>query len=295
MPSSSKTSIDGKGDSQGEPVTQDSIPVIPFLAESKKKRTVGRLFSTSAKQEDVAFDERQALERDQSDPGGPSLDEGQAAEDAELELGVLDCLADEILACCGTASHSDIDLLLKVIEEGIDRPAKYQIPVSLKHSSFSLVCIRKMYVLCSRGSNEQQVRNHVAKRALPMFLKKCHSMICRFSEGSQQTLLGDRHRDRPALEEIICILEVIATMTLSPDVVDSIMPQGDPVSEFVRLMRRRPEVSHRGKERTHILFLYDALCSLITCCESRVRDMVRDVMGLAGADLGFSLNINTLC
>ena len=51
----------------------------------------------------------------------------------------------------------------------------------------------------------------------------------------------------------------------------------------------RPDVARRGKERTHLLFLYDALCSLITCRESRIRDMVRDVMQLAGADLGFSL------
>ena len=56
-------------------------------------------------------------------------------------------------------------------------------------------------------------------------------------------------------------------------------------------MRQRPDVARRGKERTHLLFLYDALCSLITCRESRIRDMVRDVMQLAGADLGFSLRL----
>jgi len=112
--------------------------------------------------------------------------------------------------------------------------------------------------------------------------------------------LGDRHGDRPKLEELICILEVLATMTLSSDVVDSIMPRRaddgggdvvDPMAEYVRLMRQRPDVARRGKERTHLLFLYDALCSLITCRESRIRDMVRDVMQLAGADLGFSLRL----
>ena len=115
------------------------------------------------------------------------------------------------------------------------------------------------------------------------------SLSRRNSIESQYTPLGDRHGDRPKMEELICILEVLATMTLSPDVVDSILPANEPMTAYVRLMRDRPDVARRGKERTHLLFLYDALCSLITCRESRIRDMVRDVMQLAGADLGFSL------
>lgn len=39
--------------------------------------------------------------------------------------------------------------------------------------------------------------------------------------------LIDLHVERPKLEEIICILEVLATMTLSPDVVDSMVPEND--------------------------------------------------------------------
>lgn len=271
-----------------------STPVIPFLkgttGDSRKKKTVGRLFSGKG----VAVDDVRAMAEGAaattSDPAH-IVDETKAIEDAELELKVLDCLTDEILTSCGSANQADVDALILVIEEGMSRPAKFQIPVSAKHSSFSMVCIRKMYVLCSRGTNEHEVRNHVAKCALPRFLKRCHHVICTFSEESQYTPLGDRHVERPKLEELICILEVLATMTLSPDVADSIMPQGDPMTEYVRLMRQRPDVARRGKERTHLLFLYDALCSLITCRESRVRDMLRDLMQLAGADLGFSLHI----
>lgn len=286
------------------PSHQDpSIPVIPFLGGSKK-RTVGRLFSREPK--DAPGDRAAAPDDDPNDdPDDPAdvghrVDEARAVEDAELELKVLDCLTDEILTSCASATQADIDALLCIIEEGISRPSKYQIPVSAKHSNFSMVCIRKMYVLCSRGTNEHEVRNHVAKCALPRFLRRCHDTICTFSEESQYTPLGDRHGDRPKLEELICILEVLATMTLSSDVVDSIMPRRaddgggdvvDPMAEYVRLMRQRPDVARRGKERTHLLFLYDALCSLITCRESRIRDMVRDVMQLAGADLGFSLRL----
>ena len=275
------------------PHKDPAIPVIPFLGgskattDAKKKRTVGRLFSR---------DSPDAKNLDEPAEPAPAelakvVDESRAVEDAELELKVLDCLTDEILTSCGSAAQKDVDALLLIIEEGISRPAKYQIPVFAKHSNFSLVCIRKMYVLCSRGSSEHEVRNHVAKCALPRFLKRCHHVICTFSEESQYTPLGDRHEDRPKLEELICVLEVLATMTLSPDVVDSILPAGEPMTEYVRLMRGRPDVARRGKERTHLLFMYDALCSLITCRESRIRDMVRDVMQLAGADLGFSLHV----
>lgn len=273
------------------PPRQDpSIPVIPFLGggktavDSKKSRKIGRLFTRESPD---AASPQTAPDLEPS----TAADESRAVEDAELELRVLDCLTDEILISCGSAEQADIDALLHIIEEGISRPAKYQIHVSAKHSNFSLVCIRKMYVLCSRSSIEQDVRNHVARCALPRFMKRCHDVICTFSEESHYTPLGDRHVDRPKLEELICILEVLATMTLSPDVVDSILPADEPMTAYVRLMRGRPDVARRGKERTHLLFLYDALCSLITCHESRIRDMVRDVMQLAGADLGFSLPV----
>lgn len=278
----------------------ESIPEIPFLSGIKKRR--GRRASSLEEPGKVEVEDKE-----ETGPELPCVDDGRAKEDGDLELRVLDCLTDEILTACGTASQPAIDSLIHVVEEGISRPSKYQILQNVKHSNFSLVCIRKMYVLCSRGSNQTvgdaggntnegmyeqvaQVRSHVAKCALPRFLKICHNMISNFAQESQYTPLGDTHVDRPKLEEIICILEVLATMTLAPDVVDSMMPENDPMGDYIRCMRKRPEVVSRGKERTHLLFLYDSLCSLITCRDSRIRDMVRDVLVLAGAELGISMN-----
>jgi len=56
--------------------------------------------------------------------------------------------------------------------------------------------------------------------------------------------------------------------------------------QLVGLLRSRPEVSARGRERTHLLLLYPLLCEGITCKEARVREMVKDVLQLAGAELG---------
>lgn len=279
----------------------ESIPEIPFLDGIKKKR--GRRASSL---EEVG---KAAASEDAQPEFRPSIDDCQAKEDGDLELRVLDCLTDEILTACGTASQTAIDSLIHVVEGGISRPSKYQILQNVKHSNFSLVCIRKMYVLCSRGSKntctrdealgnleteelyEQvlQVRSHVAMCALPRFLKICHKMITTFAEESQYNPLGETHVERPKLEEIICILEVLATMTLAPDVVDSMISENDPMGEYIKCMRKRPELVSRGKERSHLLFLYDSLCSLITCRDSRIRDMVRDVLVLAGAELGISM------
>lgn len=58
---------------------------------------------------------------------------------------------------------------------------------------------------------------------------------------------------------------------------------------MVSNLRSRPEVAARGRERTHLLLLYSALCGCITCKEARVREMVKDVLLLAGAEIGVGM------
>lgn len=64
--------------------------------------------------------------------------------------------------------------------------------------------------------------------------------------------------------------------------------------QMVRNLRSRPEVAARGRERTHLLLLYSALCGCITCKEPRVREMARDVLLLAGAELGVGVPLPAL-
>lgn len=59
-------------------------------------------------------------------------------------------------------------------------------------------------------------------------------------------------------------------------------------------LRTRPEVQARGRERTHLLLLYSALCGCITCKEPRVREMVKDVLLLAGAEIGMGMRLPAL-
>lgn len=64
--------------------------------------------------------------------------------------------------------------------------------------------------------------------------------------------------------------------------------------QMVRNLRSRPEVHARGRERTHLLLLYSSLCGCITCKEPRVREMARDVLLLAGAELGLGVPLPAL-
>lgn len=66
-------------------------------------------------------------------------------------------------------------------------------------------------------------------------------------------------------------------------------PSPSPLLQMVSNLRSRPEVRARGRERTHLLLLYSALCGCITCKEARVREMVKDVLLLAGAEIGVGM------
>lgn len=72
--------------------------------------------------------------------------------DAEVSLSMLDTLADVLLTNCDNVSDKYITRLIKIIDEGIIR----QRPTDSMLSSgerFSHACLRKMYVLCSRGED----------------------------------------------------------------------------------------------------------------------------------------------
>lgn len=53
--------------------------------------------------------------------------------------------------------------------------------------------------------------------------------------------------------------------------------------QVVQLCRH---LSGKDRERSHLLSLYGALCSCINSKEHRVREVVQDVLQLAGHELG---------
>ena len=289
----------------------------------------------------------------------PVVDPERAREDAELELCILDTLTDVVLPGSGSATKNVKEMLVKVVDRGINRDCSVHIPQTLTGSNFGHVCVRKMYVLCTRatGKRDDRVNLEVARIALPLFLARCDTVLRSFVEDSKYykqtnerniataSNSGDSNEkelggkflsadftengheminlvqtrseanikkfdmdikaeadlktrkpgdDRRILEEVICFLEVLASMSLAPAVADVVLPEGDSLTEVIRALRLRPDSLTRGRERSHLLLLYSSLCGCITCSDIRVREMIMGVLGLAGAELGLGGQIQDL-
>lgn len=63
------------------------------------------------------------------------------------------------------------------------------------------------------------------------------------------------------------------------------MTGADCTLQVVQLCR---QLSGKDRERTHLLLLYSTLCSCINSKEHRVRELVQDVLQLAGIELGLA-------
>ncbi|KAL4423762.1 hypothetical protein ABPG75_001063 [Micractinium tetrahymenae] len=227
----------------------------------------------------------------------------QARQDAELEVAVLDCLTDVVLTQCASAPADMKQRLIATVDAGASRPKELSVPQATTSSNFGHVCIRKMYVLCSRGgggtADPDGCLLEVSRLALPVFMSRCDAVLRAYAEdqarvagaSSSAAAVGP---GRTRLDEVLCILEVLASMSLAPAVADAALPPSEFLTQMVRNLRSRPEVAARGRERTHLLLLYSALCGCITCKEPRVREMARDVLLLAGAELGLGVPLPAL-
>lgn len=55
-------------------------------------------------------------------------------------------------AACGAAAGAEVARLVAVVDAGVARPRRLAIPASAAGSRFPQLCLRKLYVLCSRGA-----------------------------------------------------------------------------------------------------------------------------------------------
>lgn len=299
------------GNSGGTTTTSGELPLVPVLDVPKKGGGGGSTNTTGGgKKEQAPSALRRGFGSKKTAPAptvasnnsadnsstnttapAPLVDAAQGRADVDLELTVLDYLTDEVLTKCSSAPLPLKRRLIAVVDRGISRPRELSIPQATTGSNFSHVCVRKMYVLCSRATGDSDdALLFVARLALPLFLSRCDTMLRNFAEEARPGFLGDGPPvTRPRLDEIMCVLEVIASMAVAPSVVDAVLGSNEQMSSVIGALRARPEVAARGRERTHLLLLYNALCGCVTCKEPRVREMVRDVLGLAGAELGLGM------
>lgn len=82
--------------------------------------------------------------------------------------------------------------------------------------------------------------------------------------------------------------QVMATMTLSPLVVDAVTDHYESVVPLLDHARHRAAAANGRRERAHLLFLHPLVIECVCAREQRVRDMLRDVLRLTAAELGLT-------
>ena len=115
-------------------------------------------------------------------------------------------------------------------------------------------------------------------------------VMCVLEVRYADSLLVSRHAIRPEAAMIGRRRpQVMATMTLSPLVVDAVMDQYKSVVPLLEHVRQRAAAAHGTRERAHLLLLHPLVIECVCAREQRVRDMLRDVLRLTAAELGLGL------
>jgi hypothetical protein len=115
---------------------------------------------------------------------------------------------------------------VRIVDCGMDRPIPRDLATDHGGERFAHVCLRKLFVLCARGGETEGPHACtlvIARHALPVLIGRCEAIIGSYvaddaadtvSDGRGGRVSLPRHR----LEEMLCVLEVLETMTLDPRV-----------------------------------------------------------------------------
>ena len=107
----------------------------------------------------------------------------QRRADEELEVAGLDALCDAVLTQCASAPDNIRRRLVRIVDCGVDRPIPPEGYYGGEH--FGDVCLRKLYVLCSRGGEAEGPHActlSIARHALPVLIHRCESILSKFAQ-----------------------------------------------------------------------------------------------------------------
>eukprot|EP01024_Parvocaulis_polyphysoides_P013716 TRINITY_DN15397_c0_g1_i1.p1 TRINITY_DN15397_c0_g1~~TRINITY_DN15397_c0_g1_i1.p1 ORF type:complete len:420 (-),score=36.97 TRINITY_DN15397_c0_g1_i1:215-1351(-) len=229
--------------------------------------------------------------------------------DAELVVNVLDSLCDSVMSICLHAPKKVRVRYVELLDEGVTRGFLYPEPEAISYR-FSHACLRKMFVLCSRGSNSTLVSRvsessvgstsstsqlaqgaisfmEVAQITFPMLIVRCDHLLREYaSEDNEMGVHMDAHKK----DLVLCIFQVLQELQLSWDLIDGVVESWPALQRLVVVTRERlyddEDNQHHTKQRVHLLMLYDALCRCVTSGDAGVRETVMGLLLEAGAQLG---------
>jgi len=210
-------------------------------------------------------------------------------EDEELEQSGLDTLCDVALQSCAAAPDHLRQRLVRIVDCGVDRPIP---PEGISGGErFSHVCLRKLYVLCSRGGESEGPHActlGIARHALPILIHRCQTIMDSYFEQDHPSASGNVSRSH--FDEMMCVMEVLETMTLDSRVSNWMAEGNDDFPGHPgiasALQNRRQLTDFKDKrEQAHLLFVYPTLVKCVGCRDPRIREQVGKLLLLAGKEL----------
>ncbi|KAK9868608.1 hypothetical protein WJX84_001848 [Apatococcus fuscideae] len=205
--------------------------------------------------------------------------------DAELEAAVLDTLTETVLVSCANMPSESRQQLVSIVDQGLERGRARNIPNSAAGSRYTHLCLRKMYVLCSRGaeaSGAQLCLLQVAQITLPIFLARCDTILKAYAAVIRA---GKDGLDAMQTDELLCVLEILATMSISSAVADAALEGRRHLQALTEVRRKREDHVEQGRERTHLFALYSGLCLCTSTRDVRVSQLLQDVLLAVGEEL----------
>ena len=215
------------------------------------------------------------------------LDLFSSAAASELKLSLLDVLSDVIMSSYHRMSETTLKRLISLIDATItlhaDQHEDNGPAGNLCHS-----CLRKLFVLCSHSNDFS-----VSVIALPLFIRRCKSILGVFSEKNAET--SNTHLSLVRVGEVVFVLEMLSSLRVSPAVAEALLSEHPVYQKFSpnrgggSSLRRSNSTAPWivSMRRPHLLMMYDTLCDCVMSKEAHVRVLVGELLKSVGQDIGF--------
>ncbi|KAK2078912.1 hypothetical protein QBZ16_002602 [Prototheca wickerhamii] len=216
---------------------------------------------------------------------------GEAEVDCELEEAVLDTLSDAVLAAAPDMDAEALRRFVAAIDAGVVRPRPAAGPAA---PGFSQTCLRKLYVLASRGGPQAGEASGAAPlaaaaAALGALLRRCGPHAARAGRRAGRARGAALRRPRrpapPGRDAVHA--RAARHAQRGPGVLEELAasPGGDAWAPLFRPPPRDAAATGRARGQGHLLVVYSSLVHAVVVPEAKTRQALRDVLMLAGREL----------
>ncbi|XP_019071203.1 uncharacterized protein [Solanum lycopersicum] len=197
-----------------------------------------------------------------------------------LEMNLLDILGDKILKSQIDAPLEIVDRLISTLDRCASRTCSLPletVELMPSHCSrFSLTCLQKLFLLCSRGTGEwNSTRCEVSNISLKILINRCEFILERYL--MDESKLGENPLPAARVEEVIFTLQELALLVVHSDTVSEL-----PLHPYLKECLRK----ENQERRSHLLVLFPSLCELVISREARVRELVKQLLRYVTTELG---------